>query len=617
MLLIITRRKSDLSDILSSATDAKILTPSEAETEDLSQYSSLALLGGTEDKPMMLNAYLRTKAEDFAKSGKPTFLEYVPSFACVYSAQPTQITSHRLVAFADLTNEIKKGELLDSHFNKYIRPHFLMPDTKPLMYYRQYTPAHDKLDCELESNDIALFSYENMLFCAFRACDYLKASFAPLTRWNSLVCYICDFLNIDKPKSFKAPSYTVKGELKGDFFEELKACTDNGIKLLKNYLVTPDGKYGIKEGLSHNIHPDGKRVLADVVRTDCTGEAAGAFIFSFDKELSDIADNMYSLCYGPLTVKGGEYDGMVRWTEEAWEVCYQDDVARAIIPSLLASYFGITDKYVKNACHALKFLCETTPKNGLRPARTDVLEFMKSGKTIKSLTEEESGYASAHYNAYYSAALLLGYILTCNEDFKAVGVKGLETLMSLYPDTVREHSETSELCRLILPLAILFKATGDIKHKDMLYKVFADLNSHKHVSGGFAEWDTDYKAACFNNAGGECSLLSKNGDNVADLLYSLNWLPLGFALAWQVTGDDAFYNAWRKICEFFIKTQLVSDDKSVHGGWCRGIDLDRLEYFGIPHDVGWGPCCIETGWTVAEITMGMLVGKALKDGNIK
>ena len=617
MLLIITRRKNELSDILSSLTDAKILTPLESETEDLSQYSSLALLGGTEDKPMMLNAYLRTKAEEFAKSGKPTFLEYVPSFACVYSAQPTQITSHRLVADCDLTDEIKKGDLLDSHFNQYIRPHFLMPNTRALMYYRQYTPAHDRLDGETESNDIALFSYESLLFCAFRMSDYLKASFAPIKRWNSLVGFICEFLNIEKPKSFKAPSYTVKGELKGDFFDELTECTDNGIKLLKNYLVTPDGKYGIKEGLSHNIRPDGRRIIADVVRTDCTGEAAGAFIFSFDKELSDIADNMYSLCYGPLTVKGGEYDGMVRWTEEAWEVCYQDDVARAIIPSLLASYFGITDKYVESACHALKFLCETTPKNGLRPARTDVLEFMKSGKAIKSLTEEESGYASAHYNAYYSAALLLGYILTGNEDFKAVGVKGLETLMSLYPDTVREHSETSELCRLILPLAILFKATGDIKHKDMLYKVFSDLNSHKHVSGGFAEWDTDYKAACFNNAGGECSLLSKNGDNVADLLYSLNWLPLGFALAWQVTGDDAFYNAWHEICEFFIKAQLVSDDKSVHGGWCRGIDLDRLEYFGIPHDVGWGPCCIETGWTVAEITMGMLVGKALKESQIK
>ena len=161
-----------MSDILSSATDTKILTPTEAENEDFSQYSSLALIGGTEDKPMMLNAYLRTKAEEFAKSGKPIFLEYVPSFACVYSAQPIQITSHRLVSHCDLTDEIKKGDLLDSHYNQYIRPHFLMPNTKALMYYRQYTPAHDRLDGETESNDIALFSYENVV-CADKALEFL------------------------------------------------------------------------------------------------------------------------------------------------------------------------------------------------------------------------------------------------------------------------------------------------------------------------------------------------------------------------------------------------------------------------------------------------------------
>ena len=619
-LLIITKKENDLSLILSSSCEAKILAPEKAEYEDILSFDAMAILGGTDSKPMMLNPYLRSKAEGFAKSGKPIFLEFVPSFSCIYSAQPTKITSHRLVSVCDLSDEIKCGDLLDSRHNDYIRPHFLMPDTKALMYYHQYTPAHDKLNKEggeLVSNDIALFSYGNVLFCSFRMCDYLKAAFAPVSRWNSLVEYICEFLGIEKPKEFAKPSYTAKGKLNGDFFEELKSCTDNSLALLKNYLVTPDGKYGIREGLSHNILPDGTRLGADYVRTDCTGEAAGAFFFSFDDKLKQIAENMYSLCYGPLTVHDGEYDGMVRWTEEAWEVCYQDDVARAIIPSLLLDYFGISDKYRSNAHNALKFLCETTCKDGLRPARTDVLEFMKSGKPIRSLTEEESGLASAHYNAYYSAALLLGYITNGNEEFKAVGVRGLETLMSKYPETVREHSETSELCRLILPLAILFKATGEEKHKEMLYRVFNDLQNYKHESGGFAEWDTGYKASCFNNAGGECSLLAQNGDNVADLLYSLNWLPLGFALAWQITGDGIFYTAWQEICEFFIKAQLVSENELVNGGWCRGIDLDRLEYCGIPHDVGWGPCCIETGWTVAEITMGMLVGKALKEGKIK
>ena len=399
------------------------------------------------------------------------------------------------------------------------------------------------------------------------------------------------------------------------------SCIDNAIskalKLLKGYLVRQDGSFGIKEGLSHNIYPDGSRALNENVRADCTGEAAGAFLFSFDKELSEIADNMYSYCFGPLVVKDGDFKGMMRWTEEAWNVCYQDDVARAIIPSLLYAYFGVSDKYVESATEALAFLSRTTCKDGLRPARTDILEYLNSGESVNTLAMQENGYASAHYNSWYSAALLLGYAVTGNSSFLKNGIKGLETLMSLYPDTVREHSETGEQCRLIFPLAVLYGVTGEKKHYDMLHRVFKDLQVHKHPSGAYAEWDTGYKSACFNNAGGECSLLSENGDAVSDMLYSVIWLPLGFAFAYLVTNESEFLESFNDICDFFVKTQLTSDNEFLNGAWCRGIDLDSLEYCGVPHDVGWGPCCVETGWTVAEITMGMLIGKGIAAGKIK
>ena len=75
--------------------------------------------------------------------------------------------------------------------------------------------------------------------------------------------------------------------------------------------------------------------------------------------------------------------------------------------------------------------------------------------------------------------------------------------------------------------------------------------------------------------------------------------------------------SWEQVCKFFVKMQIVSDNELLDGGWCRGIDLDRLEYCGIPHDVGWGPCSLETGWTVAEITLGMLIGKGITEGKLK
>lgn len=493
-----------------------------------------------------------------------------------------------------------------------------MPETEVLLYYRQFTPAHDRIT-DYKADDIrktaAFFKSGNILTAAFRMCDYIKASFAPKTRWDSLIGYICAFLGLPSPNEYPKEVCGCKKEAGEDFLASLDICTKNSLELLQRFLVAPDGSKGIREGYSHNILPDGKRMTADVIRTDCTGEAAGAFLFSRDQKLISVAENMYDLCYGPLTVHGGEYDGMVLWSEQAWNVCYQDDVARAIIPSLLYAYFGISDKYVKNAENALEFLCATTCRDGLRPARTDVLDYI--GKDMKALAEEEHGYASAHYNSWYSAALLLCYKLTGNEKLKETGIKGLESLMALYPDTVREHSETSEQCRLIFPLAVLYSVTRQQRHYDMLNTVFNDLQKRRHPSGGYAEWDTGYKAACFNNAGGECSLLSQNGDPIADLLYSVNWLPLGFAFAYHVTGEQRFSDAWTDICTFFIKAQISSADDGINGAWCRGIDLDRLEYCGIPHDVGWGPFCVETGWTVAEITMGMLIGKGIINKDLK
>lgn len=619
-MLIITRRESDLSKILLSACNGCILSPDATDIPDAGSYDCMAILGGTEGKPLILNAYLREKAEVFADSGKPVFLEYVNSFRCVYSAAPITACPHRLVCCDGFTDGISAGDLLDSRCNSYIHPHFLMPGTVPLMYYRKYTPAHDRLK-DISGDDpmaeTAFFKSGNMLTAAFRMCDYITAGFSPKSRWDSVAEYICTFLGAKTKAVFPESKNHLYGVQDGDFYKELNGCVKRALGLLKNYLVKEDGTMGIREGLSHNIMPDGKRITADNVRADCTGEAAGAFMFSLDKALIKTAENMYSLCYGPLTVHGGEYDGMMRWTEEAWNVCYQDDVARAIIPSLLCAYFGVTDKYINAAHGALEFLCDTTCKDGLRPARTDVLEYIRSDESIKTLAERDNGYASAHYNAYYSAALLLGYAVTGDKKLKDTGIKGLETLMSLYPDTVREHSETSELCRLIFPLSVLYAVTRDKKHYDMLNTVFNDLQAHRHPSGGYAEWDTGYKAACFNNAGGECSLLAENGDPVADLLYTLNWLPLGFAFAYHATKEERFLYAWKDICAFFIKTQIISDDPLLNGAWCRGIDLDRLEYCGIPHDVGWGPCSVETGWTVAEITIGMLIGKDIAEGKTK
>lgn len=181
--------------------------------------------------------------------------------------------------------------------------------------------------------------------------------------------------------------------------------------------------------------------------------------------------------------------------------------------------------------------------------------------------------------------------------------------MSEYPDTRREQSETQEYCRLILPLSWLLWVTGDERHRQWLYRVVDDMQKFRHPSGAYLEWDDGYRAAMRHEIGkGESSLISRNGDPIVDLLYSNNWLPIGFMQAYFVTKDLKFKQLWEQHARFIVSSQLHSENPVIDGAWTRAFDVERNEVFGSPADSGWGPWSIESGWTVAEIAAGLLMG---------
>jgi len=189
--------------------------------------------------------------------------------------------------------------------------------------------------------------------------------------------------------------------------------------------------------------------------------------------------------------------------------------------------------------------------------------------------------------------------------------------MGIYPENEREHSETEELCRLVFPLAVLYETTHDPKHLEWLHRVTDDLEKYVHESGAYCEWDTGYKANRSRTKGDECSLLANNGDHVSDLLYSINWLPLGFAYAYHATGDRKFYDKWCGIAWFMASAQIRSESPLLNGSWARAFDLDRFEIYGVPHDTGWSPCCMESGWTSGEILIGLQLMKLIEKNNLK
>ncbi len=618
-ILIVSDKSSDFSDVLLTSFSAQMVSFRQLGDIDLSDYYSVALLAGNSNAPVTLDAAARTGIERFRAAGGKVFSEFISSIGQLYSGTPERLTHHRSVftGCADVEG-LETGDLFDTHYNENITYYFQPDNITAILMCHPYLSAHSKVDLaadELLYGISSLWLYEeNTMVCAFRLCNFNRARLAPQAKWRVLIEYITGWLAGSKVKTvFPEPVCCHDGS------QSLDDCINRGLCWFKNAgMLVEDGKRGVREGLRHHIDAkDGKQILAAQIRTDCCGETCGAFLLNNlltgSKDSLIIAENIEDFCFDYLQEKDGLFAGMVRWSESAWQTCYQDDVARAILPTLLKACFSDKDgarRHFDDALSALDFLVKTTGTNGLRPNRTDCANL--SPEEMEHIRTTESGSPSAHYNAYYHAALLLAYKVSKKQEYFDTAKKGLEAIMTVYPETKREQSETQEMCRLIFPLACLYEMSGEANHKAMLYRVTAGLSRLRYPCGGYAEWDTGYQANCSRREAGECSLLAVNGDPVADLLYSVNWLPLGFAYAYYVTKDNMFYDLWTDVARFFCLSQIQSKEKTVDGAWARAFDMELNEIYGVPHDVGWAPCSIESGWTVAEILMGLTLMKLIK-----
>ncbi len=616
-LLLLTETLCDLTDALYSCqADIDCMTVPEAARRDLSGYDAYCVLGFEK----RMDARVHHMLEEAAEAGKHVFIEATGSFHGIYSAEPIDTTRSRLI-YVDPEDGsgipgLTTGDLLDDQSNRLMRPWNSVPGYKPLLVYKTHIIAHTHLDATPEeifanSNCGLWMIGDSIMMTSFHLHNFNRARFSPRHAWEKLIRYIARWITGSEPAFMPKPivQYGTKEDISNpEIFEKCRAeAIQRGIDWLKNFLVD-DGLGGVREGMRHNIDPEGNQARLDAIRNDCSGETAGAFklyahIYG-DTEIRKIAENIDSYTYGPMVVKGGLFDGHMRWSDDAWHVCYQDDVARCIFGGLYDCVFLGNDAVFPEISRVLDFLVRTTARDGCRVARTEI--YNMNADSFAHLTSAEHGCRSAHYNAYYLGTLLLAYKYGKNPKYLEVGRRGLESLMEIYPETRREQSETEEMCRLVLPLAILYDVTREEAHREMLYRVVSDLEKHKHPSGGYYEWDTGYKASCSRESSGECSLLTENGDPVADMLYSTNWLPMGFAYAYYATGDEWFKGLWKDVVGFCMKSQVISADPMINGAWCRAFDMDLGEAYGCPHDVGWAAYANETGWTIAEILMGMM-----------
>lgn len=615
-ILILSHKPNDLSDlILQSCPGAAFVPFADCANVHLQDWDALAILGGCGETGYTLPPFLRTQAEAMAAEGKPVFCEFCVSFGCFYAGDPEPMIHHRLAVHdtPDTPSGLAAGDILDGHRNDCLTYYFCPENRSPILTYHNYLCAHDHISPDtLDTGRRALwYVSDNLLICAFRLCNFHRARLAPAARWQTVITTVISFLAGETVAPvYPSPVCTFRKGTAITHAGQVQEAVQAGLSWFRNAdMLIADGQGGVKEGLSHHIHAsDGKQVRIKQVRTDCTGETGGAYLLDWmcsgNSDSLRTFRNTEDFIFRYMQIKDGIHTGMMRWSETAWMTCYQDDAARAILPTLFCQNFTKEgSRHFADAVKACTYMVNTTGPNGLRVPRTDCTNLTES--SMESLHTSNTGTTSAHYNAYYHAALLLCYRGGGPDIFLQTAEAGLRSIMAVYPDNTRETSETEEMCRLIFPLAALYEITKDPEHRAWLYRVTEDLQKVHHPSGGYMEWDTGYRANCSRREAGECALLAENGDPVVDLLYSTNWLPMGFAYAYLATGDNLFRDKWLEVAGFLVSCQTCSEDPSLHGSWTRAFDVSRWEIYGVPHDIGWAPCCVETGWTVGEILMGL------------
>lgn len=615
-VLLIAEKESDLGNLLQRTLPCVALMSPDATSFPTDEYDALCVLAGNMNSALTPPAPLREAMEKMRKDGKPVFTEFVSSIGSVYLGSMLEATHHRMV-FSDRTLSVSgltTGDVLDGHKNDCINYVFRDKSAYPILAYHEYVCAHSHIEMDDETyqkGNFALWLLDpHTLICAFRLCNFRRARLVPHKSFEAIVTAVISFLAGEAVSpNFEAPvcmhyRQTVNGT------QDTQEAISRGIAWFKNAdMLRGGGTLGAYEGFAHRINAsDGVQLkLVGGVRTDCSGETGGAYLFhgllTGDAESLRLSEILFDFCFRYLQVKDGPHKGMLRWAEVAWETCYPDDAARVMLPLLLRQHFDGEIPHFSEIKEALDFMLKTTAPEGVHAMRLDLCTLNEDMRVM--LTSAGGGLPCAHYNAFYHAALLLAYRAGGDKRYLDVAEKGLSHLMSLYPKTYRETSETEENCRLLFPLSVLYGITGKPEHYAWICRVAEYLEEHRHPLGAVAEWDTDYSSACSRNHTGECALLASNGDPVADLLYSNNWLPLGYAYAYMVTGEIRFFEAWCKTASFLLTAQIQSDDPRLDGAWARAFDLDAEEINGMPHDAGWAPACIESGWTVGEILMGL------------
>lgn len=496
-----------------------------------------------------------------------------------------------------------------------------------------------------------LFRNDQYLISSVSLSDFTESRFGPNEILNNLWIFILQQVGLKDVKVFQStadvhPRFAKKDKLSATdyrsaiqygaqwYYNSGLLVHPSWVDLLEKYtkkngegVVFPapsgpttigDGSLGILEGHASYIQIDGSQPLRWWLRGDCQAETA--FALSSASELvnnaqyKQTAKNLLDYLYKTSNLRAGERNdpqstsfGLIGWATTDPDAYYGDDNARTLLATIGAGHYLDTEDYYPYVIEGILGNFRTAGSLGFRgpwfrDAKLQTLSW-------QDIYDKETINYHPHYECWLWANYLWLYDKTGYEPLKDRAIKAITMTMEEYPSWKWTNGIQQEYARMLLPLAWLVRVEDSELHRYWLKMVANVLLQDLDDSGAIKEklgikGLGRYDKVKSNHEYGlkEAPLISDYGDQVTDLLYTLNFASFGLNEAYAATQDSSYKAALDKINAFFVKSQVSSvQHKDLDGAWVRAFDFGRWDYWASNADSGWGPWGTQTGWTQSWI----------------
>jgi hypothetical protein len=442
---------------------------------------------------------------------------------------------------------------------------------------------------------------------AMRLAPYNHLSMRPYSRWRKFYAAVfAPLLGRDAAEVEKAFA-----KVWPDFLSASGGCDPDATvkKALawhekSGILFSPDGRKGMREA----VMLSGSFGWREELRTDCN-LMTGALFAHAGKAYgrADWTALGRSLADNILDRGNQTEEGYFRWFDREVQshgknFVYATDHGRSMLAVVNLYEATGERRYLDAARRAADAFLAWQSDDGLV---TICFDLRKSNRPVRGHSENPV--------CYYDNIPALFKIASCTGDgrYAEAALKCVRTMSAKFPDfdlgSRAFYSANSVYGRYLLIAAAAQAATDD-DFSRTINGVLDFYERNQHPSGGISE--IKIRLVKHDEAGVG---IGDGSDHVADMLYCNNFSLAALSLLDKTPPEKAkgidmarARRIYRRLRDFLCRVQISSPDPRVDGAWMRAYEMDMGEWYGLDRDAGWGPYCIETGWTMGTIPAVML-----------